>query len=197
MSNENDWDTYREIIAKEFFKVCDNKNVLEIAPFNGHQTQAITTYNLNSLTLVEPNSEVENVLIKKFPTATVIVDDIFNFYQNKFPVDIVVACGLLYHLHSPLHLLELIANQSDPDYIILDCTSHNNININVELPNQPGNRYTIGDWKSVNYYIAIPFDYIDSSLNHLGYTCIKHRMLADMNISSKKTSWMASWKKDS
>jgi hypothetical protein len=196
MINVASWTEYHQTIAREFFNVCSDKTVLEIAPFGGHQTQAIIKHPIKSLLLVEPNQNSNAKLIKLFPTATIINDDIFNVYHNKFLVDVVVACGLLYHLHSPLYLLELIANQSDPEYIILDSIHQKNININSELPNIPGNRYTTTPaWKSVNYNICVPFDYIDQSLTHLGYKCINNIDLSDFNVSTKECSWMASWQK--
>jgi hypothetical protein len=195
MNNPEDWSEYHETIAKDFFNICSYKTVLEIAPFRGHQTQAIIKYPIKSLLLVEPNQNANKRLINLFPTATIINDDIFNVYHNKFLVDVVVSCGFLYHLHSPLYLLELIANQSDPEYIILDSVHQPGITITNELPNTPGNRYTTPTWKSVNYNICLNFDYIDQSLTDLGYMCINKIELSVFNVLSKEHSWMASWKK--
>jgi len=196
-NNVRNWNEYHETIAREFFNVCSNKTVLEIAPFKGHQTQAIIKHPIKSLLLVEPNRDANKRLIELFPAATIINDDIFNVYHNKFLVDVVVACGLLYHLHSPLYLLELIANQSNPEYIILDSVYQEGIQINNELPNIGGNRFTTTPtWKSVNYHICIPFEYIDQSLTHLGYKRVNKINLADFNIPTKENSWMASWQKE-
>ena len=198
MNNIIDWNEYHETIAKEFFYLCSDKTVLEIAPFAGHQTQAIVKYPIKSLLLVEPNQTYNAQLIEFFPTTTIINDDIFNVYHNKVLVDVVVACGLLYHLHSHLSLLELIANQSDPEYIILDCIHRSppGIMITNELPNVPGNRYTTTPtWKAVNYSIGLAFDYFDQALTDLGYKCINKIELAEFNVPSKQNSWMASWQK--
>ena len=163
---------------------------------SGHQTQAIVKYPIKSLLLVEPNPMGNTNLIKLYPTATIINDDIFNVYHNKFLVDVVVSCGLLYHLHSPLYLLELIANQSDPEYIILDSIHQTEIRIVDEVPNTPGSRYTTTPtWKSINYSMCIDFVYFDQALTHLGYKCINKIELAKFNIHSKERSWMASWQK--
>ena len=196
MNNPNIWHEYHETIAKEFFNVCSDKTVLEIAPFNGHQTQAIIKYPIKSLLLIEPNQNSNERLIELFPTATIINEDIFNVYHNKFLVDVVIACGLLYHLHSPFYLLELIANQSNPEYIILDSIHHSGVSIMQELMNTPGNRYTTTPtWKSVNYILCLAFDYIDQALTDLGYKCINKIELEKFNVSSKERSWMASWQK--
>ena len=198
MNNLIDRNEYHETIAKEFFYLCSDKTVLEIAPFGGNQTQAIVKYPIKSLLLVEPNQTCNAKLIEFFPTATIINDDIFNVYHNKVLVDVVVACGLLYHLHSSLYLLELIANQSDPEYIILDSIHRPppGIIIKNELLNVPGNRYTTAPaWKAVNYSISLAFDYFDQALTDLGYKCINKIELAEFNIFSKQNSWMASWQK--
>jgi len=196
MNDPNDWSEYHETIAKEFFNVCSDKTVLEIAPFGGHQTKAIVKYPIKSLLLVEPHLGNNERLIDLFPTATIINDDIFNVYHNKFLVDVVVVCGLLYHLHSPLYLLELIANQSDPEYIILDNIHQPDIEIRNEVPNTSGNRYTTTPtWKAVNYSICLPFDYINQSLTDLGYRCVNKIELSEFNVRSKQNSWMASWQK--
>ena len=111
-------------------------------------------------------------------------------------MDVVVSCGFLYHLHSPLYFLELIANQSAPEYIILDNIHQTKIGIMNEVPNTPGNRYTTTPtWKAVNYSICLEFDYIEQALTHLGYRCINKIELAKFNIHSKERSWMASWQK--
>jgi hypothetical protein len=189
------WNEYHDMMVKEFFNVCKDTHVLEIAPFKGHQTQAIVKYPVKSLTLVEPNRQAINGLVNNFSTAKVINDDIFKVYKSRLPADVVVACGLLYHLHSPLYLLELIANQSEPKYIILDCPHFNSVNANIELPNTPGNRYTTDNWKSVNYIVTLPFDYINQALAHLGYTCSKTIDLKYLNVFSKNNSWMGMWQK--
>jgi hypothetical protein len=200
MNELGEWNEYHETIAKEFFYVCSDKTVLEIAPMIGHQTQAIVKYPIKSLLLVEPNPADNTPLLKLYPTATIINDDIFNVYHNKFLVDVVVSCGFLYHLHSPLYLLELIANQSDPEYIILDNIHHPNIGPTIgiinEVMNTRGNRYTTTPtWKSVNFSICMEFVYFDQALTHLGYRCINKIELAEFNIATKERSWMASWQK--
>ena len=195
MIQPNEWSEYNDMMVKEFFNVCRDQHVLEIAPFGGHQTQAIVKYPVTSLTLVEPNQQVINLLVNNFPTAIVINDDIFKVYKSRLPADVVIACGLLYHLHSPLYLLELIVNQSDPKYIILDCPYYNIVNANIEVTNIPGNRYTTDNWKSVNYNVTLPFDYINQALTHLGYTCSKTIDLKYLNVFSKNNSWMGMWQK--
>jgi len=144
MNDPRIWNEYHDTIAKEFFYLCSDKSVLEIAPF------------------------------------------------------VVVACGFLYHLHSPFYFLELIVNQSDPEYIILDNIHHpHGIGIMNEVPNTPGNRYTTTPtWKTVNYSICLDFSYIDQALTDLGYRRINKIELAKFNNFSKERSWMASWQKN-
>ena len=139
--------------SRDIFSICENKTVLEIGPFSGWHTALITSYNPKHLTVVEPNIESQKVLCDQFPHASVIVDDIYYFLEKYFNADVVVCCGVLYHLHSPIYLLEQIVNKVNPKYIILEtfdeiqdseaklidsisCTL-----IKEEL-NIPGNRYT-------------------------------------------------------
>ena len=135
------WNKYHDFLVNTFFNICKDKNVLEIAPMTGNQTQAIVKCLPKSLLLVEAWQEYHSKLAGDYPSATIIMDDIFKVYQNKIPVDVVISCGLLYHLHNCFQLLELIANQSDPEYIILDCVDpHSDVKITREPINGEGNR---------------------------------------------------------
>jgi hypothetical protein len=190
------WNEYHDFIIKTFFNICKDKNVLEIAPMTGNQTQAIVKCLPKSLLLVEAWKDYYSKLANDYPSATIIMDDIFKVFQNKISVDVVIACGLLYHLHNSFQLLELIANQSDPEYIILDCVEpHNDVVITTEILNVQGNRVEDKDRKCINYNIIVSFKYIDMALNDLGYTCIEKANMGQFDISCKQYSWMAMWKK--
>jgi hypothetical protein len=138
---------YGQHLSKTFFNVCKDRTVLEIAPFNGWHSGLIMENEPTKLTLVEPNPSCTAGLQSTFPDADVYCDDIFNFYQRDYPVDVVVCCGLLYHLHSPVHLLELIVNRSRPKVIIIDnvediIPGEMSGRYGYEFPNQPGNRFS-------------------------------------------------------
>ena len=113
---------YHQYIEKSYFHVCEGKSVLEIGPNKGNQTPCILKNNPSSLTLVEADPECNDILQSRHLSANIIIQDIFEYYKEPHKMDVVVCCGVLYHLHNPFHLLELIVNQSNPDYLILDCT---------------------------------------------------------------------------
>lgn len=106
---------------KDTFSLCKDKTVLELGAFEGRLSNLILQNNPTSLTVVEPNNEnpgynTELKDLVDFHNCT--LNDYYSYTKKK--VDVVVACGLFYHLHSPLHALELILNHSDPDIIIMD-----------------------------------------------------------------------------
>lgn len=192
------WNEYHDMMTTEFFNVCADKRVIEIAPMAGHQTQSIVKHTLKSLTLIEADKKFESELIDQFPSATVICDDIFKVYEDTISADVVVSCGLLYHLHNPFHLLELIVNQSDPEYIILDSIHPRDklrISVDVEQSNTIGNRTSKENWKCVNYNVVVDFEYVNSALIDLGYVCLKNINLRKFMVETKLNSWMALWKK--
>jgi hypothetical protein len=113
---------YHQYIEKSYFHVCAGKTVLEIGPSKGNQTPCIINNNPTSLTLIEADTDACQELTSRFPSLNVVNQDIFEYYKNPHKADVVVCCGVFYHLHNPFQLLELIVNQSDPDYLILDST---------------------------------------------------------------------------
>lgn len=189
------WSRYHDFIDQEFFYDMDNKSILEIGAFTGAQTQVLYQHNFVNLTIIEPYTN--NNLKQKYPKATVITDDIFKVYCKPLPADVVVCLGLLYHLHSPFYLLELIANQSDPQIIILDSVHANCVGqggLLEEISNVPGNRQS--DTKTVSYSIAYTYPDIARGMESLGYKSIRYTELECFpEILQKKSSWMARWEK--
>ena len=199
--------TYNYLMGIDnFFSVCENKTVLEIGPFVGLHTALISDYKPQHITLVEANPECNNILTRQFPDATVTTQDIFHFLEKPYKVDVVVCCGVLYHLHSPLYLLELIANRTDPEYIILESVVLKNDNsehkftlrteIGTEVDNIPGNRYTLSEWKSASLNIVFSQDVFDLVMNNLGYRVVtKDYALGRFNCKSKEFANMTVYKK--
>ena len=189
------WSDYHDFVRKEFMWDFDNKDILEIGSFTGHQTQIIDRYNFKSLTLVEPNADAVQELSEKYPRAKIIQGDIFEIYADyELRCDTVVCLGLLYHLHSPLYLLETIVNRSNPKTIILDsihCKLIGQSGLVPEPINIPGNMHT--NRKAVSRSVSFPFPDIDIALNELGYRQHRYQDLDKFNISAKQYSWMARW----
>jgi len=112
---------YHQHIQKSYFHVCAGKSVLEIGPSKGTQTPCILNNAPSALTLVEADTSACQELTSQFTTTDIINKDIFEYYKEPHKMDVVVCCGVFYHLHNPFQLLELIVNQSDPEYLVLDC----------------------------------------------------------------------------
>lgn len=176
-TNSFGWINYLYQI-QEIFQVIENKTVLEIGPYAGNHTYFLREFKPKSITLVEPNYEQGvKALQDKYPNCEVIHDDIMLYLEHERKFDVVMCFGVLYHLHSPIHLLELIANRCDPEYILLETTTGKALHENhddsaayvSEDDNTPGNRYTVNNWKSAKMSMSVAQPVIDNALVNLGY----------------------------
>jgi SAM-dependent methyltransferase len=170
------WNSYLNNIEK-YFSICNGKSVVEIGPMFGTHTHIIKHYEAKSITFVEMDKNaVEHSLPTNHPDCELVVDDIFLYLEQPRPFDVVVCCGVLYHLHSPLYLLELIANRVDPEYIILETFTTPRQDdyplINVENDNNPGNRHLRPNWKSCDLSIKLNEDTFITVMQNLGYEMI-------------------------
>ena len=187
---------YLDFVQKEYFAECKDQTVLEIGPNDAAHTRLILNESPTNLTVIEPNVSCNDIL--KECNVDQIINDDANLYltKNKKEYDVVVCCGVLYHLHSPLYLLELIVNQCNPKKIILDCTiDQKNISFLVEEDNLPGNRFTVNQWKSSRFNLIAPFDIITKSMYNMGYRLIKKDMIKNTEWKSKDSVWIALWEK--
>lgn len=192
------WSRYHDFVDQEFMWDLDHKSVIEIGPFTGAQTQIINCHQIKSLTLIEPNSAAAAELVKKYPHARVISDDVFEVYRREdLKCDVIVCLGLLYHLHSPLYLLENISNLSNPDVVILDnlhCGFLGQGGLVHDPTNVPG--YMCGVRKIIPYAVAYPFPEINIAMQKIGYRLtIYHELDQFKEIYQKSGCWMARWEK--
>jgi 16S rRNA A1518/A1519 N6-dimethyltransferase RsmA/KsgA/DIM1 with predicted DNA glycosylase/AP lyase activity len=154
-----------------YFNICEDKKVLEIGPYMGIHTQVAHSYNPKKLTLVELNESALGVLkyyFSMYETIEIVEDDIFHYMESSHEFDVVLCLGVLYHLHSPLYLLELIANRVSPKFVCIesyDCA----LQIQQEDDNTPGARQVLPGWKSSNISIKIPKETIITAMQNLGY----------------------------
>ena len=195
MFNSLEYKNYCDIV-NQHFAVCKNKTVLEIGAFGGWHSKLILDQQPMDLTVVDPNIMV-NDIINKNNIKDIVVDDVFNYLKINRKFDVVVCCGVLYHLHSPLYLLELISNMSNPDYIILDSYNLTGFGCNEEIDNNLGCRYTMNSWKSCKLNIGLPNIVFEMAMTNLGYKEIRKDALSFPNIlsGSKRNSWMGLWEK--
>ena len=155
-----------------YFDLCANKNVLELAPFCGTHTQLIESHGAKSITMVELNEIGITQLQFHYPKHTIVNDDVFNYLQTKRKFDVVVCCGLLYHLHSPLYLLELIANMVDPEFLYIETYTSPELCFREESDNDMGMRHLIPNHKSTKLSLLLPEDILLLAIKNLGYKLI-------------------------
>ena len=185
MDFERDWLNYLEFI-KPFLDVCTDKNVLEIGPLHGYHTSIIEKTNPKSVTLVEPNSDVIEELKNNFPNYNVIKEDIFDFVETPQLFDVVVCFGVLYHFHSPIHLLEKIVNNFNPKIILIESLFLNDDNIariSDEDDNKKGSRIFNG--KSAKIHIVYNTNVIIRAMINLGYELETKEQIPMTNVDSK------------
>jgi hypothetical protein len=189
---------YLQLMSNEYFNICKNQSIIEIGPESSAiHTNLIIAHNPKYLTIIEANHQVVDNLKNLEGINKLIADDVIHVLHEKNPADVVVCCGVLYHLHSPLHLLELITNNCNPKYIILDCViDQKNLQCLPEIDNIPGNRYTTREWKSAKFNLVIPFEVINSSMQNMGYKLIKKNVTQLTDYSSKNNVWVAMWEFD-
>ncbi len=223
INNQNS--KYHQYIEKSYFHVCAGKSTLEIGPSKGTQTPCIVNNSPSVLTLVEADTNACQELTEQFTTANIINQDIFEYYKEPHKMDVVVCCGVFYHLHNPFQLLELIVNQSDPEYLVLDSvdtdaasgwltnkinlftdtnheytTVHRNstiyaVTIDLEPMNNPGMRQ-VTQKKNIPFSVVFPTEPYKTALEAMGYQMVKFEKLGQkFKTKSKNNSWMGLWKK--
>jgi len=165
-----------------YFSVVKDKTVLEIGPQFGWHTELSLSYNPKSITLIENDINVIELLNKTYNgnnKVTIIQDDIYHHLPiNNTSYDVVVCCGVLYHFHSPFYLLELIANQCDPETIIIEypyspIKNLNTVSFGEEQINVLAERWVNKGWKSIRLKIGISGDLLKTAMEHLGYELIE------------------------
>ena len=151
-----------------YLTICENKKILEIGPYNGLHTQVIKSHNPKSITLVELYEHALIALKLVHPECEIVENDIFHYLDKPRDFDVVVCCGVLYHLHAPLYLLELIVNRVSPQFICIE-SFDTELNTNQEDDNISGARQLAPEWKSANISIKLPKEIIITAMQNLGY----------------------------
>lgn len=165
---------------------CYNQTVLEIGPLSGDISKVILEKNPKQLTLVEPNAHCVELLREdsQIVSNCSIINRDINFYLLEPRLaDVVICLGVLYHLHSPLHLLELIVNNAQPDTLVLDIPEISMIEFDhcnttmyakggIEIDNIVGNRQLPTNWLSAGLYIIPNQLILDTAMINMGYKIV-------------------------
>lgn len=99
------------------------KSVLELGPLEGFHTYMLHQAEARSIDAVEANTlAFVRCLITKevlnLPRANFLLGDFMKWLEHSDKrYDLVVASGVLYHSHDPVHLLELIARKADTIFL--------------------------------------------------------------------------------
>jgi 2-polyprenyl-3-methyl-5-hydroxy-6-metoxy-1,4-benzoquinol methylase len=188
---------YLDFMSAEYFYVCEDRSVLEIGPYVGLHTKLIAKQQPNYLELVEANAELLPDLKKINGVNNIINDDVMFYVQQQKHYDVVVCCGILYHLHCPLNLLELIANHNTPEWVVLDCKLDiPQLSFIVEPDNVTKNRITRSGWLSTKFSIVAPFEIINLAMENMGYLLIKTDTVQVWDYKPKQDTWVGLWRKN-
>jgi hypothetical protein len=112
----------RVLWAISRFGSVANANVLEIGPMEGAHTFLLQHHGAH-VTAVEANKRAFlKCLITKeivgMPRARFLLGDCVQYLeQNESRYDLIVACGVLYHMVNPLRFLEAVAARTDTLYL--------------------------------------------------------------------------------
>ena len=158
------------------FKITKDATVLEVGPGSGWHTDMILNYNPKELVCVEPDLIREHHLTDHFNETTFVDADIFDYLKDPIePVDVVVACGVLYHFHSPFHFLEVVVNNANPKHLILESViEEESINLNIENVNEQAQRIVKNNYKHVKMCFVAGSKHIIQAMADLGYTLVEH-----------------------
>ena len=152
-----------------YLSICQNSKVLEIGPYNGLHTQVVKSYDPQQITLVELNKSALIALKNDYSECEIIENDIFHYLEQPREFDVVLCCGVLYHFHSPLYLLELIVNRTSPKYVCIESYHSSVLAVHTEDDNTQGARQIKANWKSANISLEIPKEIIINAMQNLGY----------------------------
>ena len=192
-SEEETYSEYLDLIDN-YINVVKGKTVLEIGSCNFWMTERIASHEPKSIVTLEPNSESVMAAQKdsSIPTGvvnhTLTADDYFHTFDTKF--DVIFCVGVLYHLHSPLHLIEQLCNNR-PETLIVETTNVPAYDIYMRSHLYPERMHgegiaqkSHGIKKQIPYKILFPNEIYESLIKGFGYKIIKKEQVT-ANYSSK------------
>jgi len=181
LENQQGWNNYLNII-RNFVDFPSDSTLLEIAPGSNAWVDIIDDSNIKKYIAVEPHTEwFLNIKEHNSKIEREVYNLTYEQYTPKENIDVLITAGLFYHLASPVHYIETIANVYKPkivyvetvggfnptDIIALAKKKDNTIFDNEKI-NTPGNRIT-GNERSVPYSLKLPPALISYFFETVGY----------------------------
>ena len=164
-----------DYIGDTYLSICHNKATCEVGPYDGWITHQILKHSPSSLTLIESSAPVIDNL-KKDPlissNCNIIYGDMHYDMSKVGKVDVAILLGIVYHSHAPLHFLEEVVNNCDPDIILID-NPGGILSWSNETPNFGGMRYATSKKKTCDIVITIDETIIITAFTNMGYTLTK------------------------
>jgi SAM-dependent methyltransferase len=187
--------SYYDFCETQYFvDACVGNRVLEIGANHGDHSRRILKTSPCYFDIIEGDSAAAQQISSINHIDNIIIDDAMMALKEKKCYDVVICLGVLYHLHSPLHLLEMIVNNCNPNKIIMDCVqAPETLSFDLEMSNHPGNNQTRTKWRSCNLNFVVPFLTYLQAMDQLGFDLKKVHRIKVKNYYSKQSSWMALW----
>jgi len=193
---------YVELLESDYFTMCKDQHVLEIGPLDGYHSELICKNYPSKFEIIEPDKILVNTKLQQINGIdNIIVDDALLALSNPHPCDVVVCFGVLYHLHSPIHLLELIVNHCQPKFIMLDSLGKFNEDCAYENHwadenvNHAGTRQVRSGFRFSGLKVMCNGDTFQLVMNRLGYSLLTSTDLCVTDFFSKHNSWIAMWQR--
>jgi len=169
-------------ISDRYFADAAAASVLEIGPLDGRFSDLLLSRSPEKLTLMEFDQRYSSMLTQRYQHldhVSVLHADMHRDLAQAGPHHLVVALGVIYHSHAPLHLLEEIVNVCRPHVLLLDAPGSepgNVIKINAEEPNLPGMRFT-NQLQCCKITMNLGHDIIVQAMCNMGYVLDQFEIL--------------------
>jgi len=182
----NDW---LNDARRYYFQNLSGRTVLEIASGDAAISWQILSGQPGKLTMIDLDPNSKTIKENEF-----ILDDVMTWLPNAPRFDVVICLGLLYHLHSGLHLLEMMVNHCLPQTLILDnVIAPHPLVFAHEAHNVSGSRWVKHGYKRAPFNLNVPFHVINESLDHMGFILEQTHILR-YDWFPKSNHWIAEWR---
>jgi len=145
---------YPDFLRQTLNEYVPNKTVLALGTSSGIEADIVEELNPKTLFTVDPHVEYDiggDIIPDFYGTANDYykqentLENEFGFTKEEYlpNFDVVLCMGLLYHLHSPFHLLEQIVNISKPKILIVESLMKEASGPSLEVDwAEPGNAHS-------------------------------------------------------